>query len=500
MAKPYKEGRGWCVRKRYKGHDLYFSGFPSKAAVERAGRERMQDIDRLGMPKGRGADGTTVAQAVQDYGLEHLPFLKGALQEATRMNRYLRAAGLATLEVTRPSTPDDADACGSGGAYFEVSLAPGSSERVIPNGLAEHRKAQLTQNARTEKCRAVLAGTAMSKVTREQLQALVNGMRRDRNAPATIALERAMLRALFNHAFSMWRWGSLMDNPATKLKMPAVKNERKRVMSLDEQTLLDAALAQCRNDLIAPVLTLLRETAMRASEPLAHARWRDVNWDRRVLTLSDGKDGRREVPLSPVALQVLRDLQPGAPEAPIVTISYDALKKGMERACQRAGIKDLHLHDLRRTGATRMALKTGNLFLVKALTGHKTDVMAQRYMQVGADDVVNIMYAPDAPDASNAPAQPALVEAPVPEASKTEAAEATVAAPAESADSAAQPSFTLAQMQAVAQLAAQAAIAGLKTAEQVEAPSPPLVPTLTLVPPPAPDTPAAAVSILRRAA
>lgn len=134
---------------------------------------------------------------------------------------------------------------------------------------------------------------------------------------------------------------------------------------------------------------------MRASEPLERACWGDVNWERRVLCLRDAKTGSRDVPLSPVALQVLRDLGPGKPDERIVKISYDALKKGMARACERAGIKDLHLHDLRRTAATRLALKTGNIFLVKALTGHKTDVMAQRYMQVGADDVVAVMHAPE---------------------------------------------------------------------------------------------------------
>lgn len=29
MAKPYQEGSGWCMRRRYKGHDIYESGHPS---------------------------------------------------------------------------------------------------------------------------------------------------------------------------------------------------------------------------------------------------------------------------------------------------------------------------------------------------------------------------------------------------------------------------------------------------------------------------------------
>ena len=37
--------------------------------------------------------------------------------------------------------------------------------------------------------------------------------------------------------------------------MPAVDNERKRMMSRAEQTVLDAALLDCRNALVAPVVT-----------------------------------------------------------------------------------------------------------------------------------------------------------------------------------------------------------------------------------------------------
>ena len=410
-ALPFKEGLGWCIRFHYKGNDVYLSGYKTDKAVNKAAAARRADIDNHVAPRGFGAEKTTVAQALQDYAVETLPFLKGAKQEAVRMNNYLRFAGLQTLVVTPCSQAAALNNGEANSAYFAVTLKPHTLKRVIPNGLAQHRKAQLTKNARTEKYRAVLAGTTLLKVGRYQLQELVNAMRRDGNAAATIALERSMFRVLFNYAFSFWNWADLRDNPAKNLKMPKIENERKRVMSLEEQTLLDAALQQCRNELVAPLLTLLRETAMRVSEPLEHARWSDVDWSRCVLCLSDGKDGRREVPLSPVAIQVLRDLQPGEPGERIVKITYDALKKAMERACVRAGIKNLKIHDLRRTAATRMALKTGNLFLVKALTGHKTDVMAQRYLQVGADDVVNIMHAEEKPQTSQANVTQQVVDA-----------------------------------------------------------------------------------------
>ncbi|MDQ3060076.1 MAG: site-specific integrase [Pseudomonadota bacterium] len=410
MAKAYKEGKGWSQRTRYQGHDIYVSGKKTEAAAQKETRARLTAIDKNAVPAGRGPHQTTLAQALQNYALDRLPFLKGAVQEAVRMNKYLRDARLATLVVTRCAPegqnqnqdPEDDD-----GAYFKVTLAPYSAQRSIPNGLGAHRAVQLTENARTEKHRAIIAGKTMSRVTRQDLQALVYAMRRDRNSPATIQLERAMLRVLFNHAFSFWRWTDLADNPATMLKMPQARNGRDRVLSLAEQTLLDAALSDCRNSLVAPVIVLLRETAMRSSEPLETAKWGDVDWARKMLHLTDAKAGGRDVPLSPLALQTLRELGPDDAHLPIVQISYESLKAGFKRACERAGLENLQLHDLRHTAATRMALKTGNVWLVKALTGHKSNVSVERYVNVKACDVVDVMHAPDTAPA--APAEPQMV-------------------------------------------------------------------------------------------
>jgi integrase len=413
-AQPYLEGTGYAIRARHKGHEIYLSGYHTEAAINKEVRERRSQIDSHGAPKGLGPDRTTAAQALQDYAMARLRFKKGGRQEAVRINNYLRAARLDTLLVTPLDAAAPAAACeaasrpAEGAAkgkkqlkpltvYFRVTLEPYRAERVIANGLHAHRKAQLTKTAGSQKHRAVLATRKLSDICRDDMQHYMDAMRDEGAAEATMKLEQSVWKVLFNYAFKTWAWASLKDNPATGLYIPAVNNERKRMMSHDEQSLLDAALLECRNTLVAPVLTLLVETAMRASEPLEHARWGDVDWARRVLCLSDAKGGKRDVPLSPAALQVLLDLGPGEPDQRIVRISYEALKKGMERACERAGIKNLHLHDLRRTAATRLALKTGNLFLVKALTGHKTDKMVARYMLVGADDVVAFLHAPEVP-------------------------------------------------------------------------------------------------------
>jgi integrase len=354
------------------------------------------------------------------------------------------------------------------GAYFDVTLAPHTANRAIVGSLQTHRRHQLTQNARTEKFRAVIATTSVAKVTRKLLQDFIYAMMRDRNAAATIALERSMLRVLFFHAHGTWRWEGLQDNPATVLKMPTVDNERKRILSDVEKTLLDAAIADCRNGMVGPVIELLRETAMRATEPLEKACWRDVDWTRRVLTLHDPKEGgTSEVPLSPGALQALRDLVPGAPHEPIVTISYESLRAAWNRACERAGISNLKIHDLRRTAATKMALKTGNIFLVQALTRHKSLVMVQRYVQVSADDAVNVLHAQDVPalaaPATQQPAQATQEPALQSPASATSPTPTPAPAPAP-----APAMYTMEQMQTMAEVAAKAAVAHMTQAFQAQ--------------------------------
>src|SRR5690606_221211 len=127
-----------------------------------------------------------------------------------------------------------------------------------------------------------------------------------------------LLRRLFNYARTVWHWRIPADNPATGLVMRPVDNNRERVLSPAEEERLEAALAQCRNPEVAPAIILLLETAMRSSEPLQMATWADIDWERCILHLRDSKSGKRDVPLSERAIEALRQLGPGALDAPIL--------------------------------------------------------------------------------------------------------------------------------------------------------------------------------------
>lgn len=419
MAKPTKEGSGWSVRSRVQGHSVYISGCATSAAAKKKMDERVAELSSSGKAKGFGPHGTTVAQALQDYALERLIFMKGARQESNRINRFLRAAGLATLKLSRckPTLREVAvhgepalatDAKGKG-QLFNISLLAPVAMRAIPQGLGKHRASLAMTTAASDGIRERLARMTMAEVETHHVQALMDASRKENREAATLGLERALIRRLFSYSRNSWKWKAPAENPGKGLDMPSVDNGRERVMSQEEQARLDLAVQGCRNRLVGPTLTLLRESAMRSSEPLEHARWNAVNWNTKILSLSDGKAGKRDVPLSPVAIEALKqlwDLGRGEQDDPIVHITYEALKASWELVCQRASVKGLRLQDLRHTAATRMALKTGNVFLVKALTGHKTLSQVARYVNVTAGDVVSVMHSePSVPSLPAAPLQ-----------------------------------------------------------------------------------------------
>ena len=416
-VQPYKHGKGWAMRRRIQGHDIFVSGFETSAGAKKAMGARVALLSAGGKAKGLGPHHTTVGQALQDYATERLIFMKGAKQEANRINRFLRPAGLATLSVTpfeAPVTavvkelgvPEDYVAPGkkakpNNGQRFTVELVPPVDMRSIPKGLSKHRSALEASTPVSDRLRERLARMTVAEVQSYHVQELVNAYRAEEREASTISLERALIRGFFNHAKDVWKWPAPVSNPGVGLDMPPIDNCRDRVMSLHEQEQLDEAVQGCRNRLVGPTLTLLRESAMRTSEPLEHARWSDVNWTLNVLSLQDAKGGRRDVPLSPAAIDALRqlwELGRGESGDPIVHITYEALKASWARVSERAGVEGLRLHDFRHTAATRMALKIGNIFLVMALTGHKTLSQVSRYVNVKASDVVAVMHAePPAP-------------------------------------------------------------------------------------------------------
>jgi integrase len=117
---------------------------------------------------------------------------------------------------------------------------------------------------------------------------------------------------------------------------------------------------------------------MRRSELLT-MEWCNVDLGQRYVLLTVTKNGEpRSVPLSTKAVLILEGL-PKVIGGMVFPVSASALKGAWERACARAGISDLHFHDLRHEATSRIALKLPNLIELASVTGHKDVRMLGRY-------------------------------------------------------------------------------------------------------------------------
>jgi len=393
MAKPYKEGKGWAYRLRVAGEDIYRAGFKSEA-LARAHMEKVKvELTEGPAQSGFGPQRTSLGVAFLDYACERLPYLKGAEQDARRINRYLRALRLPVVELTPVELVKDGKR-----VYWTVTLRE-EAESSIPESLRAHRIRQSEESSESDRLRRRLATMMMADVTTHHIQELLNALRAEGKKSATVHLERSELRRLFKHASARWKWKRSGGNPAgSELDMPPIDAGRDRVLSNEEWQRMWLELANYGNPHVAPLACLMLETAMRSCEPLVHLRWGHVNWSQRVLELPDAKTGARKVPLSPGAIHILLQLKdqlasPPSGEDKVFPTTYEAVKKAWSVARERAGVKDVGLHDLRHTSATRFALEfKGNVPVLMVITGHKTGQMVMRYVNVKASEVATLMH------------------------------------------------------------------------------------------------------------
>lgn len=100
------------------------SGFASADAAEQELSARVAALKERGQPHGDGPERTSVAKALQIHALKYLPSLKGADQEARRINKYLRAAKLVTLQVRRLREDSDRENLPEGAQVGATPTSP----------------------------------------------------------------------------------------------------------------------------------------------------------------------------------------------------------------------------------------------------------------------------------------------------------------------------------------------------------------------------------------
>jgi len=228
----------------------------------------------------------------------------------------------------------------------------------------------------------------LSAITKQEIQELhekvrsVNGLYQ-----ANRLLSR--IHGIYNKAIE-WGWEGV--NPAQGIKKFKEKS-RARFLHPDELPRFFESLDAEQNDTIRDYIYVSLFTGVRKTNVL-EMRWEDIYLDRREWLVPDTKNGE---PLRVHLVEQIVDLLKarltkygqgiwvfGGTGA---TGHLMEPKTGWKRILDRAGIKELRLHDLRRTFGSWQAATGANSYMIGHSLGHKSPQSTAVYARLNLDPV-----------------------------------------------------------------------------------------------------------------
>ena len=206
------------------------------------------------------------------------------------------------------------------------------------------------------------------------------------NATANRCL--ALLRTLFNQE------ASHIENPCKKVK--AYKEiSRDRFLQPDELKIFFATLdAPETSPLLRDFVRLLLLTGGRRSNVMSMS-WTEIDFASAVWTIPSGKSKNQDemrIPLVPQAMDILQDKRKGTSSIFVFpgngkTGHLVEPKKAWGALIKRSGLKNLRLHDLRRTCGSYQAANGSNQAVISKSLGHKSMSTTAVYTRLNLDPV-----------------------------------------------------------------------------------------------------------------
>lgn len=182
-------------------------------------------------------------------------------------------------------------------------------------------------------------------------------------------------RKMFNWARVAGFLPELHKNPATGI-VRFRERKRKRFVTTVEMPRLIRGLEEEYNEYAKHGLWLLLLMGVRSKE-LLNAKWTDIDWVGRTLFIGLTKNGEPLLaPISDAAFERLKMIprlvgnpyiicgkKPGRP--------LHGLRTPLKRVLQRAGLENIHVHDLRRTVGSWLAQSNYSLHLIGDVLNHR---------------------------------------------------------------------------------------------------------------------------------
>lgn len=256
--------------------------------------------------------------------------------------------------------------------------------------LREHGKTK-DQVLRTIKA-SDLGAMRCSAITSQVLVAYAQSIKAQ---PQTVGNYMSHLASIFTVARPAW--GYPLDQQAmadarvvlAKLGLTARSNERTRRPTLDEleRLLKFYTLQEAKRKDAIPMTRLIPFAifSTRRQEEITRITGADLNRGAMEITVRDMKNPGEKVgndvatTLTPEALALI-DTQP-ATQGTIWPYNAESISTSFTRTCKILGIEDLHFHDLRHDGISRLFEIGWSIPRVACVSGHRSWKSLQRYTQ-----------------------------------------------------------------------------------------------------------------------
>ena len=269
--------------------------------------------------------------------------------------------------------------------FDEYAPARMEAERLTVRTVTDYRK-----QARRY-VEPLLGHLQVAKVTRLDMERFAAAMA---NTPAQRNRTLAFVSRLFTLA-EHWEWRDQRTNPVRGVTR-AKEQARDRTLAASELARLNTALESLESEHPFPVaaIRVAAMTGLRISECLSLT-WENVLFETSRAVLPTTKVGRRVVPLAVLVLDILSGL-PRINGNPWVfaggrgaAVTYKTTRRVFADACERAGLEDVRLHDLRRSVATSLAASGVNAFTLRDVLGHASVTMSNRYVRLASDSLTD---------------------------------------------------------------------------------------------------------------
>ncbi|MBP6952474.1 MAG: site-specific integrase [Alphaproteobacteria bacterium] len=228
----------------------------------------------------------------------------------------------------------------------------------------------------------------LSGITKQEVQALHEKIGKENGQYQANRL-LARMQIIYNKAIE-WGWEGI--NPVQGIKKFKEKS-RDRFLHPDELPRFFESLDMEQNDTIRDYVYVSLFTGARRSNVLA-MRWEEIHLERREWLIPETKNGESlRIHLVDLVLDLLKTRlekygrREWVFEGPGETGHLMEPKAGWKRILDRAGIKDLRLHDLRRTLGSWQAATGANSYMIGRTLGHKTSQSTAVYARLNIDPV-----------------------------------------------------------------------------------------------------------------